>query len=79
MNLNEAIKILTELIVLSATNKSNQGQDLYKSALGILKNASCTDTEVKSLYRSFCGYLAHGEFNDEEYLKVLQLIGFLES
>jgi hypothetical protein len=78
MSIHKAIEILIELIALVERKNKTQGKELYKSALDILKDESFSIIDVKLLYRNFCGYLAHGEFDEEEYQKVLQLISFLK-
>ncbi|MGX9276012.1 hypothetical protein ACWXWK_23510 [Pantoea ananatis] len=78
MNIHKSIQILIELIALVERKKKTQGKELYKSALDILKGESFSIIDVELLYRNFCGYLAHGEFDEEEYQKVLQLISCLK-
>ncbi|MFB4413170.1 hypothetical protein [Pantoea agglomerans] len=78
MNIYKAIEVLIELNVLVERKNKLQGKKLYKSAIDILKDESSSIIDLELLYRNFCGYLAHGEFDDEEYQKVLQLISFLE-
>lgn len=77
MNIQKAIEILIELIDLIERKNKSQGKELYKSALDVLKNENCSNIDLELLYRNFCGYLAHGEFDEEEYQKVLQLISIL--
>ncbi|MGJ0126503.1 hypothetical protein CKF43_20315 [Pantoea graminicola] len=78
MNIQKAIETLIELIALVEGRNKSQGKELYKSALDFLKDESCSNIDLDILYRNFCGYLAHGEFDEEEYQKVLQLISFLK-
>ncbi|MDF2778913.1 MAG: hypothetical protein K0S90_2436, partial [Enterobacteriaceae bacterium] len=51
----------------------------YKTALKILKDENTSENELRILYRSFCGYLAHGDFTDVEYAKINLLVDHLES
>lgn len=78
MNVKKAMQILTDVISISERNNKFQGMELYRSALEILKDENSTKAELERLYRNFCGYLAHGEFTDEEYQKLLQLLECLE-
>lgn len=78
MNIQKAIEILIELIDLVERKNKSQGKELYKSALDVLKNENCSNIDLELLYRNFFGYLAHGEFDEEEYQKMLQLISFLK-
>ncbi|MDQ1211383.1 hypothetical protein [Pantoea anthophila] len=78
MNMQKAIEMLIELIALVERKNKSQGKELYKSALDVLKNGNCSNVDLELMYRNFCGYLAHGEFDEEEYQKVLQLISFLK-
>jgi len=78
MNIQKAIEMLIELIALVERKNKSQRKELYKSALDALKNENCSNIDLELLYRNFCAYLAHGEFDEEEYQKVLQLISFLK-
>ncbi|ORM75836.1 hypothetical protein HA42_19875 [Pantoea deleyi] len=78
MNIQKAIETLIELIALVEAKNKSQGKELYKSALDVLKDENCSNIDSNTLYGNFCGYLAHGEFDEEEYQKVLQLISFLK-
>jgi len=78
MNIQKAIEMLIELIALVERKNKSQGKELYKSALDVLKNGNFSNVDLELMYRNFGGYLAHGEFDEEEYQKVLQLISFLK-
>ncbi|MCG3464212.1 hypothetical protein L7G72_20935 [Xenorhabdus bovienii] len=60
-------------------SESKQGLELYKEALDFFSRNNFSDEEVTRLYRSFCGYLAHGEFTQPEYNMVLEIIEILKN
>lgn len=74
MNKTKAIEILTNAISNLERKNKSQGKEFYKSALRILQDKNPSQDELGNLYRSFCGYLAHGEFTDSEYQEIKQLI-----
>lgn len=39
-----------------------------------LKNGKAGNINIENLHRSFCGYLAHGEFSNSEYEDIKELI-----
>lgn len=78
MNIQKSIEILIELNALVERKNKSQGKVFYKSALDILKDENCSIIDSELLYRNFCGFLAHGEFDEEEYQMVLQLNNFLK-
>lgn len=74
MNKAKAIEILTNAISNLERKNKSQGKEFYKSALRLLQDKNSSQDELDNLYRSFCGYLAHGEFTDSEYQEIKQLI-----
>jgi len=79
MNKTKAIELLTDIISCSDRENKLQGKEFYKSALKILQDERSSENELKTLYRSFCGYFAHGDFTNVEYAKINLLINYLES
>lgn len=79
MNKIKAIELLTDIISNSERENKLQGKGFYKSALKVLQDESTSENELKALYRSFCGYLAHGDFTNVEYAKINLFINHLES
>ena len=79
MNKTKAIELLTDIISCSDRENRLQGKEFYKSALKILQDERVSENELKTLYRSFCGYCAHGDFTHVEYAKINLLINYLES
>ncbi|AOR63358.1 hypothetical protein [Pectobacterium wasabiae] len=78
MNIDSAMVLLADIITDSEHNNREQGIDFYKSAMRVLRSENSKKSELKSLHRNFCGYLAHGEFDNAEYQKIVRLIDFLE-
>ncbi len=79
MNRTKATELLTDIISCSDRENKLQGKEFYKTALKILKDENTSENELRILYRSFCGYLAHGDFTDVEYAKINLLVDHLES
>jgi hypothetical protein len=43
-----------------------------------LKNGKAGDANIENLHRSFCGYLARGEFSNSEYEDIKELINLIK-
>ncbi|MDC9821177.1 hypothetical protein ABRQ07_20320 [Pectobacterium polonicum] len=78
MDIDNAIVLLADVIADSERKNRSQGIEFYKSAIRMLQNKNLSDSELKDLQRNFCGYLAHGDFSNAEYQKILKLIELLE-
>lgn len=78
MNINEAIKKLSALITERESEGKTQGLKFYKSAMLTLQNGKADDANIENLYRSFCGYLAHGEFSNSEYEDIKELVSLIK-
>ena len=78
MKINKAIKKLSTLITQGEVEGKTQGLAFYKSAIITLQNGNPGDANIDSLYRGFCGYLAHGEFSNSEYEDIKELIELLK-
>ncbi|MDE1485657.1 hypothetical protein KKI90_04450 [Xenorhabdus bovienii] len=78
MSNSRIIIILKSLIHNLEKKESKQGIDLYKNALDFFSKNDLSNEELFNLYRSFCGYLAHGEFTQLEYDSILEIIEILD-
>ncbi|MEQ9924047.1 hypothetical protein ABRP60_03615 [Pectobacterium brasiliense] len=78
MDIDNAIILLTDVIADSERSNRSQGAAFYKSAIRVLQNKNSSNSELKDLRRNFCGYLAHGNFSNDEYQKIFKLIDLLD-
>ena len=78
MNINKAIRKLSTLITKTEVEGKTQGLEFYKSSMITLQNGKADDANIESVYRSFCGYLAHGEFSNSEYEDIKELISLIK-
>lgn len=78
MKINNAIDILTVLIIDAENNSHVQHIDFYKSAVRVLQRKTLNNAELENLHRNFCGYLANGYFHNNEYQNILKLIELLK-
>lgn len=74
MTKNEIIENLRKLV---NQNTNNQGVDLYKSTISRIEKG-ISNTDAKTLYHNYCGYLARGEFTRSEYDIILEIIDFFK-
>lgn len=70
------ILVLNTLIDQETPHK--QGNQLYISTLECLQDNNATKEDLFNIYKNYCGYLAYGEFSDNEYEKVKLIADYFD-
>lgn len=68
LNRDSVICVLNTLI--SPKYEHQQGYHLYVATQKILTSNHITPEQAFDIYRNYCGYLAYGDFSDDEYKQV---------
>jgi len=78
-NTDKIILILEELISHCKERDKKSMMDVYSSIKEDLKEKKVSPDEAKKLCNYFCGYQAHADLTDYEYVRVKKIINFFWS